>query len=156
MRYLSVRFYSFFYFFCRYHSLHHTQFRTNYSLFMPIYDYIYGTMDKSTDSLHETSLNKHEDSPNVVHLTHLPTPNSIYHLPIGFASFASRPWKSTWLLYLMWPTTLWSMITTGIYGRSFIVESNVFGKLKFQSWAIPRHNIQVRSSTYFDVSLLIQ
>ncbi|XP_038682100.1 very-long-chain aldehyde decarbonylase GL1-6-like [Tripterygium wilfordii] len=33
-----------------FHSLHHSQFRTNYSLFMPIYDYVYNTMDKSTDS----------------------------------------------------------------------------------------------------------
>ncbi|KAM5554451.1 hypothetical protein ABKV19_022699 [Rosa sericea] len=46
-----------------YHSLHHTQFRTNYSLFMPIYDYIYGTMDKSSDTLHESSLRK-EESPD--------------------------------------------------------------------------------------------
>ncbi|KAK9930099.1 hypothetical protein M0R45_027156 [Rubus argutus] len=44
-----------------YHSLHHTQFRTNYSLFMPIYDYIYGTMDKSSDALYESSLKKDDD-----------------------------------------------------------------------------------------------
>ncbi|KAI3993875.1 hypothetical protein MKX01_002888 [Papaver californicum] len=37
-----------------FHSLHHTQFRTNYSLFVPIYDYIYGTMDICTDKLQET------------------------------------------------------------------------------------------------------
>ncbi|KAI4331798.1 hypothetical protein L6164_016753 [Bauhinia variegata] len=63
-----------------FHSLHHTQFRTNYSLFMPIYDYIYGTMDKSTDIIYETSLKGQDESPDVVHLTHLTTPDSIYHL----------------------------------------------------------------------------
>ncbi|GMP42482.1 hypothetical protein CsSME_00012217 [Camellia sinensis var. sinensis] len=125
-----------------FHSLHHTQFRTNYSLFMPIYDYIYGTMDKSTDSLHEISLKREEDSPNVVHLTHLTTPNSIYHLHIGFASLASKPQMSQWYLWLMWPVTCWSMIITCIYGSTFIVERNTFGKLKLQSWAIPRYNIQ--------------
>ncbi|GJT11737.1 protein eceriferum 1 [Tanacetum coccineum] len=51
-----------------YHSLHHTQFRTNYSLFMPFYDYIYGTMDKSTDALYEKSLIREEESPNVYQL----------------------------------------------------------------------------------------
>ncbi|GMY22926.1 protein ECERIFERUM 1-like [Fagus crenata] len=48
-----------------YHSLHHTQFRTNYSLFMPIYDYVYGTMDKSSDPLYETSLKRPEELPDV-------------------------------------------------------------------------------------------
>uniref|UniRef100_A0A5B6ZZW7 Protein ECERIFERUM 1-like n=1 Tax=Davidia involucrata TaxID=16924 RepID=A0A5B6ZZW7_DAVIN len=125
-----------------FHSLHHTQFRTNYSLFMPIYDYIYGTMDKSTDELYETSLKRKEESPNVVHLTHLTTPESIYHLRIGFASLASRPHISEWYLWLLWPVTFWSMIMTCVYGRTFIVERNTFKTLKLQSWALPRYNIQ--------------
>ncbi|XP_058224198.1 very-long-chain aldehyde decarbonylase CER1-like [Rhododendron vialii] len=125
-----------------YHSLHHTQFRTNYSLFMPFYDYVYGTMDKSTDSLYEKTLEREEESPSVVHLTHLTTPESIYHLPIGFASFASKPQKSKWYLWLMWPVTFWSMFMTCLHGRTFVVERNAFGKLKLQSWAIPRYTIQ--------------
>ncbi|KAH7864094.1 hypothetical protein Vadar_025647 [Vaccinium darrowii] len=125
-----------------FHSLHHTQFRTNYSLFMPIYDYVYGTMDKSTDSLYEKSLERKEESPTVVHLTHLTTPESIYHLPIGFASFASKPQMSKWCLWLMWPVTFWSMIMTCIHGRTFIIERNAFGKLKLQSWAVPRYSVQ--------------
>jgi aldehyde decarbonylase len=94
----------------RYHSLHHTQFRTNYSLFMPIYDYVYGTMDKSSDTLYEASLKRPEESPDVVHLTHLTTPESIYHLRIGFASLASRPHTSKWYLWLMWPVTYITMV----------------------------------------------
>ncbi|KMS99859.1 hypothetical protein BVRB_1g017110 [Beta vulgaris subsp. vulgaris] len=124
-----------------FHSLHHTQFRTNYSLFMPFYDYIYGSMDKSTDTLHETSLKKPEDIPDVVHLTHLTTPQSVYHLRLGFAALASEPLTSKWYLWLMWPLTLWSMILTWIYGRTFIIERNTFKKLKAQAWAIPRYNI---------------
>ncbi|KAJ8438492.1 hypothetical protein Cgig2_008979 [Carnegiea gigantea] len=124
----------------KFHSLHHTQFRTNYSLFMPFYDYIHGTMDKSTDSLYESSLKRSEDVPDVVHLTHLTTPQSIYHLRLGFASLASKPLTPKWYLWLMWPVTLWSMIMAWIYGRtSFIVERNTFQKLKLQSWLIPRY-----------------
>ncbi|KAB1222655.1 Protein ECERIFERUM 1 [Morella rubra] len=64
---------------------------------MPLYDYIYGTMDKSTDELYETSLKREtESSLDVVHLTHLTTPESIYHLRLGFASLASRPLTSKW------------------------------------------------------------
>ncbi|CAL9782575.1 unnamed protein product [Musa acuminata subsp. burmannicoides] len=67
-----------------YHSLHHTQFRTNYCLFMPLYDYIYGTVDMSTEKLYKNSFKGKEETPNVVHLTHLTTLQSIYHLRIGF------------------------------------------------------------------------
>ncbi|KAL0429396.1 UNVERIFIED_CONTAM: Very-long-chain aldehyde decarbonylase CER1 [Sesamum radiatum] len=125
-----------------YHSLHHTQFRTNYSLFMPFYDYIYGTMDKSSDALYESSLHRKEEAPDVVHLTHLTTPESIYHMRLGFAYLASEPHKSKWYLWLMWPVTVWSMMVTWIYGRTFIVERNIFKHLKLQTWAVPKYSIQ--------------
>ncbi|KVH97214.1 Fatty acid hydroxylase [Cynara cardunculus var. scolymus] len=125
-----------------YHSLHHTQFRTNYSLFMPFYDYIYGTLDKSTDTLYERSLKQKEESPNVVHLTHLTTPESIYHMRLGFASVASKPYASKWYLRLLWPVTIWSMLVTWIYGKTFVVERNIFKNLKIQTWAIPKYKIQ--------------
>lgn len=125
-----------------FHSLHHTQFRTNYSLFMPFYDYIYGTMDKSSDALYETSLKRHGDSPDVVHLTHLTTPDSIYHLQFGFASLASRPHTTRWYMWALWPLTCWPLMLTWIYGRTFVLERNHFNKLKLQTWAIPKYNIQ--------------
>ncbi|XP_019465410.1 PREDICTED: protein ECERIFERUM 1-like [Lupinus angustifolius] len=126
-----------------FHSLHHTQFRTNYSLFMPIYDYIYGTMDKNTDTTYEISLKKEEDSIDVVHLTHLTTPESVYHLRLGFASFASRPLlSSNFYHYFMWPFTLWSVLMTWFYGQTFVVERNTFKNFNFQSWVIPRFHVQ--------------
>ncbi|TYG73254.1 hypothetical protein ES288_D04G086700v1 [Gossypium darwinii] len=131
-----------------FHSLHHVQFRTNYSLFMPFYDYIYGTMDKSSDSLYEKSLRRKEESPYVVHLTHLTTPESIYHLRLGFASFASKPYTpSTWHMWLLWPVTLCSMMLTWIYCSTFVVESNRFHNIILQTWAIPKYNIQYRSKS---------
>jgi aldehyde decarbonylase len=106
---------------------------------------MYGTMDKSSDALYEASLKRGEESLNVVHLTHLTTPESIYHLRLGFASLASKPHTSKWYLPLMWPVTLlWSLILTWNHGRTFVLESITFGKLKLQSWVIPRYNIQVR------------
>ncbi|XP_024176602.1 very-long-chain aldehyde decarbonylase CER1 isoform X2 [Rosa chinensis] len=125
-----------------YHSLHHTLFRTNYCLFMPLYDYIYGTMEKTSDELYESSLRRDDEAPDVLHLTHLTTPDSIYQLPLGFASLASKPHTSTWYMWLMWPVTFWSMILTWIYGRTFVVERQRFDKLKLQTWAIPKYNLQ--------------
>ncbi|MCL7035633.1 hypothetical protein MKW94_013986 [Papaver nudicaule] len=78
-----------------FHSLHHTRFRTNYSLFMPIYDYIYGTMDTSSDELHRTSLMRRDEQPDVVHLTHPSTLESVYHVQPGLASLATKPYNPT-------------------------------------------------------------
>ncbi|KAK7350529.1 hypothetical protein VNO77_09241 [Canavalia gladiata] len=125
-----------------FHSLHHTQFRTNYSLFMPFYDYIYGTMDKASDQLHERSLERDEETPDVVHLTHLTTPESIYYLRLGFAYLASKPYTPKWYLWLMWPVTAWSMILTWLHGCTFILEGNHLDKLKLQTWAIPKYTLQ--------------
>ncbi|KAL5560642.1 hypothetical protein UlMin_036853 [Ulmus minor] len=129
-----------------FHSLHHTQFRTNYTLFMPLYDYIYGTMDKSTDSLYESSLKIGQEAPDVVHLTHLTTLDSIYHLQVEFANFASKPYKSKWYLWLMWPVTLWSLVFTWVYSRMFVVKRHRFDKLRLQTWAIPKYTKQVMLS----------
>ncbi|RVW20789.1 Protein ECERIFERUM 1 [Vitis vinifera] len=125
-----------------YHSLHHTQFRTNYSLFMPIYDYIYGTMDRSSDALYEKSLIRPEELPHVVHLTHLVTPQSIYHLRLGFASLASKPYTYKWYVWAMWPVTCCSIMLTWTYGRTFILERNQFNKVNVQTWVVPKFKIQ--------------
>ncbi|CAJ2671630.1 unnamed protein product [Trifolium pratense] len=125
-----------------YHSLHHTKFRCNYSLFMPIYDYIYGTVDKSTHVTYEASLKRPKESPDVVHLTHLTTLNSIYQLRLGFASLASKPQTSKWYLNLMWPFTMCYVLMTWISGRAFVLESNTFNDLKLQCWLIPRFKAQ--------------
>ncbi|KAI4353102.1 hypothetical protein L6164_002076 [Bauhinia variegata] len=125
-----------------FHSLHHTQFRTNYSLFMPFYDYIYGTIDQSSDQIYESALKREEESPDVIHLTHLTTPDSIYHMQFGFAALASEPHSSKWYLWLMWPVTLWSMVLTWVYGRTFTVERNRFNKLRLQTWSMPKYSAQ--------------
>lgn len=123
-----------------FHSLHHTQFRTNYSLFMPFYDYIYNTMDKSSDTLYEKSLKGKEETADVVHLTHLTSLHSIYHMRPGFAEYASRPYSAKWYVRMMWPMSWLSMVLTWSYGSSFTVERNVMKKLKMQSWVIPRYS----------------
>ncbi|KAL5560639.1 hypothetical protein UlMin_036850 [Ulmus minor] len=139
-----------------FHSLHHTQFRTNYTLFMPLYDYIYGTMDKSTDSIYESSLKREQEAPDVVHLTHLTTLDSIYHLQVGFANFAYKPYKSKWYFWLMWPVTLWSLVLTWVYSRMFMVERHRFDKLRLQTWAIPKYTKQGKGTKVLSLGLLNQ
>ncbi|KAK3142101.1 hypothetical protein QOZ80_4BG0342210 [Eleusine coracana subsp. coracana] len=127
-----------------FHSLHHTQFRTNYSLFMPFYDYMYNTMDKSSDELYEKSLKVKEETPDVVHLTHMTTLQSTYHLRIGIASIASKPSdNSVWYSWIIWPVAWLSMVLAWVYGSSaFVIERLQMKKFKMQTWAIPRYNFQ--------------
>lgn len=116
---------------------------------MPIYDYIYGTVDKSSDTLYENSLKRKEEVPDVVHLTHITTPQSIYHLRLGFPYLASSPETPKWYLCLMWPVTMWTMMFTWIYGRTFVFERHRLDKLRLQTWAISKYNIQVRISIIY-------
>ncbi|KAM3357684.1 hypothetical protein P3S68_020615 [Capsicum galapagoense] len=79
----------------RYHSHHHSSIVTEPN-----------TADKTSDTLYEKSLERKAELPDVVHLTHLTTPESIYHLRLGFSSLASKPHTSKWYFWLMWPVTL--------------------------------------------------
>nr|XP_019067284.1 protein CER1-like 2 [Solanum lycopersicum] len=122
-----------------FHSLHHTQFRTNYSLFMPMYDYIYGTTDECSDSLYETSLEKEEEKPDAIHLTHLTSLDSIYHLRLGFASLSSHPLSSRCYLFLMKPFALiLSFILRSFSFQTFVVERNRFRDLTLHSHLLPK------------------
>ncbi|KAK9143705.1 hypothetical protein Syun_013105 [Stephania yunnanensis] len=125
-----------------YHSLHHTQFRTNLSLFMPFYDYLYGTIDISSDKLYEASLKGKTETPDVVHLTHPTTLESIYHLRPGFPSLASGPYASKWYLWMLCPVTYGCMLLSWIYDSVFTVERHIFNELKLQTWAVPRYSFQ--------------
>nr|ACA14353.1 TCER1 [Triticum aestivum] len=127
-----------------FHSPHHTQFRTNYSLFMPFYDYIYSTMDKASDELYESSLKGTEETPDLVHLTHMTNLQSAYHLRVGFASIASKPSdNSEWYMWTLWPLAWLSMVVAWIYGSSaFVVERIKLKKMKMQTWVVPRYNFQ--------------
>ncbi|XP_026400111.1 protein ECERIFERUM 1-like isoform X1 [Papaver somniferum] len=128
-----------------FHSLHHTQFRTNYSLFMPIYDLIYGTMDTSSGELYKTSLSRTDEQPDIVHLTHLTTLDSIYQLQPGLGSLASKPYNpnTKWYLIFAWPLTYLCSFLFG-YISSFVAERNTFNGLNLQTWVVPKYAYQYK------------
>ncbi|CAN6807706.1 unnamed protein product [Brassica oleracea] len=129
-----------------FHSLHHTQFRTNYALTMPIYDYMYGTNDKSSDSLYETSLEQEEEKPDAIHLTHLTSLDSVYHFRLGFSSLSSHPLSSRCYLVLMRPfTIIISFILTSFSSRAFVFERNRFRDLTIHSHLLPKFSSHYKS-----------
>ncbi|WVZ73167.1 hypothetical protein U9M48_021511 [Paspalum notatum var. saurae] len=136
-----------------FHSLHHTQFRTNYSLFMPLYDHIYGTADKSSDDLYDRTLHGRGGDaagPDVVHLTHLITaPDSLLHLRLGFASLAAAPLalsssasaSGRLLRGLRRPLAALTSLLPG----TFRSEANRMGNLSIETWVVPRYTSQYLS-----------
>ncbi|KAJ4776263.1 Fatty acid hydroxylase superfamily [Rhynchospora pubera] len=126
-----------------FHSIHHTKFQANYSLFMPLYDYIYNTYDKTSDSLYERSLKRqNEEKTNVVHLTHLTSIQSIFHLRLGFASVASRPYIPGLHLWILSPLSYLLVVLTWIFGTTFTLERNYFNNRSMETWVIPRYSFQ--------------
>ncbi|PUZ78203.1 hypothetical protein GQ55_1G434300 [Panicum hallii var. hallii] len=128
-----------------FHSLHHTQFRTNYSLFMPLYDYLYGTLDKSSDDLYERTLHGREEAPDVVHLTHLTTPDSVLHLRLGFASLAAAPLAAPFASRLRLRGAAPLAKLTSLLGSTFRAEANRLDKLNIETWVVPRYTSQYLS-----------
>ncbi|KAJ3691532.1 hypothetical protein LUZ61_020696 [Rhynchospora tenuis] len=126
-----------------FHSIHHTKFQANYSLFMPIYDYIYGTYDKTSDSLYEKSIKgRAETKTDVVHLTHLTSIQSVFHLRLGFASVASRPYISGLHLWIISPFSYLLVALTWIFGTTFPIERNNFNNRSMETWVVPRYSFQ--------------
>ncbi|KAG6498890.1 hypothetical protein ZIOFF_038640 [Zingiber officinale] len=127
-----------------FHSLHHTKFRTNYSLFILIYDYIYGTMEESSEELYEKSMIKKDEIVDAVHLTHLTTLQSVYHSRTGFASVASKPYSNQFYLWILFPFSYALVLVASIFGTTLTVERNKLKKLHTETWLVPRFTFQIR------------
>ncbi|KAL4186526.1 hypothetical protein AMTRI_Chr09g34380 [Amborella trichopoda] len=128
-----------------YHSLHHSRVHANFCLFMPIYDYMYNTVEKSTKDVYENAIEGREQAIDVLHLTHPTTLHSIYQMHLGFASLAAQPQVRKWYLWLLWPITVGLMSLMWIFDHTFTVEKNRLEKLNIQTWAIPRFSFQDES-----------
>lgn len=89
-----------------YHSLHHSRVHTNFCLFMPMYDYVYGTMDPKSDPLHKSSWEggrmKEDKKPDVVFLAHGTELLSVFHLPFMGRALSARPFRAHWYLWPGW------------------------------------------------------
>ncbi|XP_057841275.1 very-long-chain aldehyde decarbonylase GL1-4 isoform X2 [Cryptomeria japonica] len=125
-----------------YHSLHHSQVHTNFCLFMPLYDYLYGTADKSSQTLYETSRKGRKEKVDLVYLTHATSLLSFFHLRFGFASFAAKPYSTKWYMWILWPISNAIMIFLWLFGQSFIAEKNRLNDMHLQTWVIPRYTFQ--------------
>lgn len=128
-----------------FHSLHHSRVHTNFCLFMPIYDHMFGTAHKSSDSLYEQAIAGKaapKVAPDVVFVGHGTNLVSLFHLPFMFRSFSARPFEPKWWLAPLWPLCLTVMFVMRLFGKVFVADKHRLRHLKLETWVTPAWAIQ--------------
>ncbi|GER48542.1 fatty acid hydroxylase superfamily [Striga asiatica] len=129
--------------FLRYHSLHHMDMKTNFCLFMPLYDKLWNTLNSASWTLHrEISLRTNSRGPDFVFLVHMVDIMSANHAPFVLRSFNSIPYSTKLFLLPMWPFTFIIMLIMWAKSKTFMTSFyNLRGKLH-QTWVVPRYGFQ--------------
>jgi len=128
-----------------FHSLHHSKVHVNFCLFMPLYDWMYGTMDPNSWALFEKAASgvavSHK-APHTVFLAHGTELLSVFHLPFMSRTFAAHPFKTHWLMYVFWPLTLPMLLVLRLVGRVFVADKHRLGDFNIQTWVTPAFAIE--------------
>ena len=125
-----------------FHSLHHSKVHTNFCLFMPIYDYMYGTVDKNSDKLYEeSSAGRVVKAPDMVFLAHGTEILSVFHLGCMSRSFSSRPYLKKWTTWLLYPLALLLIVVLPFLRAPFTTARNKLRGLTTETWCMPRYAI---------------
>lgn len=128
-----------------FHSLHHSRVHTNFCLFMPIYDHMFGTVDKSSDILYERSISGEavpDIAPDVVFVGHGTTLLSLLHAPFCLRSFSSRPFEEKIWMRVFWPFCLVAAIFIRFFGRPYTHDKHRLRNLRLETWVTPAFAIQ--------------
>lgn len=128
-----------------YHSLHHSRVHTNFCLFMPLYDYAYGTADVTSDELYEKAITGKAvpvKAPDVVFMAHGTELLSVFHLPFMLRSFSARPFVSSWWLKPFWPLCVPFVLLLRLFGKSFVADRHRLEKLNCETWVTPAWGFQ--------------
>ncbi|KAJ8767298.1 hypothetical protein K2173_017342 [Erythroxylum novogranatense] len=126
-----------------YHSLHHTDKKTNFCLFMPLFDALWNTLNSNSWDLHKKmSSNGDEKVADFVFLAHVVDVTSSMHAPFVNRSFASLPYSMRFFLPPFWPLAFTFMFILWAAAKTFYASFyNLRGRLH-QTWVVPRFGFQ--------------
>eukprot|EP00933_Yihiella_yeosuensis_P018032 TRINITY_DN14966_c0_g3_i1.p1 TRINITY_DN14966_c0_g3~~TRINITY_DN14966_c0_g3_i1.p1 ORF type:complete len:655 (+),score=87.20 TRINITY_DN14966_c0_g3_i1:93-2057(+) len=120
-----------------YHSLHHSKYKFNYSLFCPIWDYLGGTVHSTTDSLHTEVLEQEPRKLDAVFLGHGHGLHSMLHLPWMSPYLASHQHSLRWWMVPLQPFTfLWVLFCRYVL-RTSCVQRYQFRGTQCATWCLP-------------------
>lgn len=128
-----------------FHSLHHSRVHVNFCLFMPIYDYAYGTADPTSWDLFEAAsagTAVPDVAPDCVFLAHGTELLHMFHLPFMLRSFASRPYVAKWYLYPLYPLAVVGVVVLRLFGQVFVQDKYSLGHLRSETWVTPAFGFQ--------------
>ncbi|XP_077222889.1 very-long-chain aldehyde decarbonylase CER3-like [Tasmannia lanceolata] len=126
-----------------YHSLHHTDMKTNFCLFLPIYDKLGNTVNPKSWELHKkTSSGENDRVPDFVFLAHVVDVISSIHVPFVLRSFSSLPFAPRLFLIPMWPFAFLVMLVMWTLSKTFLISFYMFSGRLCQTWAVPRFGFQ--------------
>jgi len=124
-----------------FHSLHHSRVHTNFCLFMPIYDWIGGTLDPRSWELFFKAAEGNavpQRAPDCVFLGHGMDFLSVFHLPFISRTFSSKPYKPEVWMYALWPIAVNLLLAVRfMVGKVFVSDKHRLGKLELQTWVTP-------------------
>ncbi|WOL08605.1 protein ECERIFERUM 3 [Canna indica] len=128
-----------------YHSIHHAEKRSNFCLFMPLFDLLGGTLDdKSWQLQEEIASGKNDQIPEFVFLAHVVDLVSALHVPFMFRSCSSMPFsiKSCPYVLVMWPLSFVIMLIMWAWSKTFLVSFYYLRGRLHQMWVVPRFGFQ--------------
>ncbi|KAH9330263.1 hypothetical protein KI387_002371, partial [Taxus chinensis] len=126
-----------------YHSLHHTEMGTNFCLFMPLYDHIWGTFNSKSWDLHASARAGQGDRvPDYVFLAHIVDILSSLHVRFLLRGFTGTPFASWWFLWPFWPVIIPFIFTLWIRAKTFVNTGHILKGCLNQTWIIPRYGFQ--------------
>ncbi|XP_072985018.1 very-long-chain aldehyde decarbonylase GL1-1-like [Typha latifolia] len=126
-----------------YHSIHHTQKKSNFCLFMPLFDLLWGTLDGKSWELHkEITAGKNDEVPGFVFLAHVVDIASSLHVPFVYRTFATLPFSAKPFILVGWPIAFVTVLLMWVWSKTFFLSFyNLRGRL-FQTWVVPRCGFQ--------------
>ncbi|XP_059291590.1 very-long-chain aldehyde decarbonylase CER3-like isoform X1 [Lycium ferocissimum] len=128
-----------------YHSLHHQEMKTNFCLFMPLYDMLGNTLNTASWNLQKeisSRTSTDERAPDFVFLAHIVDIMSSMHAPFVFRSFSSVPFSTRLFLLPMWPFTFVVVLIMWLKSKTLLFSFYyIRGKLN-QTWVVPRAGFQ--------------
>ncbi|XP_078438329.1 very-long-chain aldehyde decarbonylase GL1-1-like [Wolffia australiana] len=126
-----------------YYSIHHKEDKSNFCLFLPVFDLMGGTLNPKSWEEHDKIRNvRNSDVPGFVFLLHAVDMISSLHSPFIFRSYASYAYVTNLLVLPMWPVAFFSMIYMWLFSKTFLVSFyNLRGRLH-QIWLVPRFGFQ--------------
>ncbi|KAL6846179.1 hypothetical protein ACP4OV_023627 [Aristida adscensionis] len=125
-----------------YHTVHHTKKEANFCLFMPLFDWLGGTLDEGTWEMQEKASAGVDEVPEFVFLAHVVDVMQSLHVAFVLRTFAATPFAVRLFLLPMWPTAFVVMLAMWAWSKTFAISCYTLRGRLHQTWAVPRYGFQ--------------